>query len=224
MLKFIRNRLILNKNKGQSLLELIVAIGIILACTIATLTLVITSIQAGRKGSDKIIATNLAREGIEIVRNIRDSNWISAASGIGSPIPDWDYGLVNGTDPTAIPIIDDTNLSSLEFAPNDFGGLCGSADCTKIYTTGTNYYIQNTNSSGTPTNFYRLLYLNPICRNPIDDSEKIVGKTESISCGGIGYELYTEKIGIRVISEVHWPKSDGANKVILEDRLYNWRT
>ena len=70
----------MNKNKGQSLLELIVAIGIILACTIATLTLVITSIQAGRKGSDKIIATNLAREGIEIVRNIRDSNWLSGNS------------------------------------------------------------------------------------------------------------------------------------------------
>lgn len=229
MLKFIRNRLILNKNKGQSLLELIVAIGIILACTIATLTLVITSIQAGRKGSDKIIATNLAREGIEIVRNIRDSNWISATSGIGSP--SWDSGLVSGTDPTAIPVIDDTNLSSLEFAPNDFGDLCSSADCTKIYTTGTNYYIQNTNPSGTPTNFYRLLYLNPICRyentsnpaDPLNGDEKIFSQDSSGDCAVQFGSSYYQKVGIRVISEVHWPSPD-KNKVILEDRLYNWRT
>jgi len=222
------NKKLPNHQRGQGLLELIIAIGIILACTIATLTLVITSIQAGRRGTDKIIATNLAREGIELVRNIRDSNWINATSNIENPLTTdvykWDDGLVGpSNDSTAIPIIDNTNPSSIDFTPNSWTDKCNEKECTRIFLTGDNYYIQNTDPSGTALNFYRLLYLNPICLNPNDGTEKIVDQEETVNCGGSGYESYTEKIGIRVISEVRWPSPD-KNKVILEDRLYNWRT
>lgn len=211
--------LIFKKSNGQGLLELIVAIGIIIAGVVATLTLVISSIQAGRKSADKIIASNLAREGIEIVRNIRDSNWITTGS-------NWDDGLISGTDPTAIPIIDNTNATSLDFTPSNFGAVCvvGKPDCTKIYKSDS-YYIQRSDPSNlSETYFYRLLYLNPICRNPNDGTEKIVEKGESSTCGLASYVSYTEKIGIRVISEIHWPNPSGKNVVEVEDRLYNWRS
>jgi hypothetical protein len=43
----------------------------------------------------KLIATYLAQEGIEIVRNIRDTNWTEAALG------GWDEGLTNCSSPTS---------------------------------------------------------------------------------------------------------------------------
>ena len=207
-------------------MELIIAIGIILACVLATLTLVISSIQAGRKSSDKIIATNLAREGVEIVRNIRDSNWINVASNIintdTGDIYKWDDGLVDLliNDPIAIPIINDTSISKLDFTPNSPSDKCSGEECTRIFMTGANYYIQITNPSSIPssipTTFYRLLYLNPICQDA-SGNETIIGKDVASDCGA------DTKVGIRVISEVDWPKL-GKNKVIIEDRLYNWRT
>lgn len=205
--------LIFKKRNGQGLLELIVAIGIIIAGVVATLTLVISSIQAGRKSADKIIASNLAREGIEIVRNIRDSNWITTGS-------NWDDGLISGTDPTAIPIIDNTNATSLDFTPSNFGAVCvgGKPDCTKIYKSDS-YYIQRSDPSNlSETYFYRLLYLNPICQDS-SGTEQILNKTSTDNCP-TGYE----KVGIRVISEIHWPNSSGKNVVEVEDRLYNWRS
>ena len=64
-------------NTGQGLLEAIIAIGIILTATVASLTLIVSSIEAGRGVRERLIAMNLAREGMEVVHMIRDSNWLA---------------------------------------------------------------------------------------------------------------------------------------------------
>ncbi len=62
--------------RGQGLLETIVALGVILAGTIGTISLLIATMNAGRASVNTEIATNLAREAVEVARNIRDSNWL----------------------------------------------------------------------------------------------------------------------------------------------------
>lgn len=64
-------------NTGQGLLEAIIAIGIILTATVASLTLIVSSIEAGHGVRERLIAMNLAREGMEVVHMTRDSNWLA---------------------------------------------------------------------------------------------------------------------------------------------------
>lgn len=58
-------------------MELIIAIAVITTALLALVALLAFSVSGIKLGENKLIATNLAQEGIEIVRNIRDSNWLS---------------------------------------------------------------------------------------------------------------------------------------------------
>jgi len=195
--------------KGQSLIEMLVALFILVTALTATIVLIVTSINAGRQSINKLIATSLAREGIEVVRNIRDSNWIDPGD------PDWDDGLV-GANSTAIPVIDGSSSITLDFTVNAF------TDPNARLKMDNNQYLQDT-TAGTNTQFYRLLYINPICQNDDDPPiEEIVSKESGDDCNAAFGGTYS-KVGIRVISEVRWPSSDSSRKVIIEDRLYNWQ-
>lgn len=73
---------IFNKNKknqvwGFTLIETIIAIGILLTGVMAVFTLLTFNIAQTANMKNKIIAVNLAQEGVEVVRNIRDNCWFS---------------------------------------------------------------------------------------------------------------------------------------------------
>lgn len=63
-------------NHAFSLMEIIVAIGVIMTFLIGAITLISYSVTSIKIGKSKIIATALTQEGLEIVRNIRDNNWL----------------------------------------------------------------------------------------------------------------------------------------------------
>ena len=76
---------------GFTLLEVLVAIfvitvGLIGVMTVLQMTMFLTSISSSR-----LTAAYLAQEGIEIVRNVRDTNWLEARAVAN----DWDEGLTN---------------------------------------------------------------------------------------------------------------------------------
>lgn len=64
--------------KGQGLLETIVAIGVIMTGLISVMTLVISNLTNAREAAMRYQAVNLAREGIERIRNVRDTNWLES--------------------------------------------------------------------------------------------------------------------------------------------------
>lgn len=64
------------KPNGISMIEVITALFIIGLGAVAASTIIISALQGNRVSKEKMIAMNLAREGIEAVRNIRDSNWL----------------------------------------------------------------------------------------------------------------------------------------------------
>ena len=66
---------IYNKVKGQSLLELIIAIGIFIVSIFSLATFVLDSFISGRLAQEFLTANLLAEEGMEVVRAIRDNNW-----------------------------------------------------------------------------------------------------------------------------------------------------
>ncbi|RJO59522.1 hypothetical protein C4546_01445 [Candidatus Parcubacteria bacterium] len=59
--------------KGAALLESVIAIGVIMTGVVGSLVLINTTIKLGRTNQDRIIAQNLAREGIELAYGLRNS-------------------------------------------------------------------------------------------------------------------------------------------------------
>lgn len=75
-------------NSGFTLIETLVATGIIVVGLVSALTLINTSLFYVSNINDRLIAANLSAEGIELVRNIRDNNWLQDK--------DWNNGLADG--------------------------------------------------------------------------------------------------------------------------------
>jgi type II secretory pathway pseudopilin PulG len=72
---------IFNKMKGQSLLELIVAIGIFLILILVFFPLFLDSFNSSRLSQEFLVANFLAQEGLEATRSLRDNNWQNLTSG-----------------------------------------------------------------------------------------------------------------------------------------------
>ena len=80
-------------SKGFTLLELLIAIFIITMGLVGTMSLIQQATVQISISSPKLIASYLAQEGIEIVRNIRDTNWLKARENESIK---WDDGIAAG--------------------------------------------------------------------------------------------------------------------------------
>ena len=75
-----------NSQGGFSMLEAMVSIFILLVGVTGSLVLVSSGITNFNISKNRIIASNLAQEGLEIVHNIRDNNWLASTV---RPWNDW---------------------------------------------------------------------------------------------------------------------------------------
>jgi len=80
------------QNQGFTLMEVIVAVGIIITALVTVVGVISFSISSIRLNKSKTIAFGLAQEGLEIVRNIRDNNWLDNKRTIAN----WREGLGAG--------------------------------------------------------------------------------------------------------------------------------
>jgi len=198
------------RGAGQSMMEAIIACGIITTAVASSLTLVQASISAEKESELSIVATNLAREGVEIVRAKRDSNWLSGAA--------WDLGLEGPSyDHTAIPVFSsENNAWTLDFSPNSITDASGRV---YRYVTGSGNAVvglmvqaveQPTDVIGSP--FSRLVTIDSIC----DNSGLIETVESGTGCAG-------SKIGLRVRSAVMYKNGGRTRNIEVEESLYNWR-
>ena len=78
-----------NKQKGFTLLEMIFAITIISVGVLGIYNGMSFAIANTQKAREYFMGAYLAQEGIEIVKNMRDTNWVASAP--------WDSGLICGS-------------------------------------------------------------------------------------------------------------------------------
>jgi prepilin-type N-terminal cleavage/methylation domain-containing protein len=64
------------QRSGFTIIEIMVSIVVFCVGIIAAYVLISSSISLSMAARDEIIASNLAREQIELVKNVRDSNWL----------------------------------------------------------------------------------------------------------------------------------------------------
>ncbi len=77
------------KGVGFTLIELMVVVFVVSIGVIGAMSLISQSFFQARLNSSKLIAAYLVQEGVEIVRNIRDTNWIEGEI--------WDNGIPEGS-------------------------------------------------------------------------------------------------------------------------------
>jgi len=75
--------------KGFTLLEVIISISVLTMAVGGTYALISQTLRAASLANSRLVAAHLAQEGVEIVRNFRDNNWLTPGSS-------WKEGLVNG--------------------------------------------------------------------------------------------------------------------------------
>jgi len=194
-----------NFKPGQSLLEVTMAIGILMLGLLGVMALTSSSYSASSESQDRIVAVNLAREGVEAVRSIRDNSWLfGGTSG-------WYQTLSSGGDVTAIPVLDPVTLAwSVDFGANSLSDA-GSV----VWRDQNSLYRQSASgvSGASATLYSRLLTLYPICRDSFTNTE--VSDQATCATG-------LTQVGVRVVVSVSWLRH-GSHQVTLEDFLYNWR-
>ncbi len=81
-------------HNGFTLLETLVALFLLVVVTGSIASLVVRAFSANQESISRMTAAMLAQEGIEIVRNIRDTNYVEERYGGSSP--EWDTGIDEG--------------------------------------------------------------------------------------------------------------------------------
>lgn len=231
------------RRTAQSLLEAIIAIGVIMTATLSATTLTVTTITAGQTSEDKILAANLAREGVEIVRGIRDSNWMKTDQNIvdGPAAVIWDDSGVQGDRYTGLGDVGSTDgflaiydqdagwylcprLNSYLGAPASppapmltASVYCGDDQRVYLVTCGSQQFY-----SQVPPTAGNLLSYQP-CKTgqelkPTNFNRLItVAKRSETLAGVAGPVEYLE-----VTSTVSW-SGHGTRTLTMTERLYNWR-
>lgn len=219
------------------------AIGVVLLGLGALLALTLSNVAASNASRERIVATQLAREALEVVRGIRDSNWLAISNGGvvtcnyqggSAPALGWDTCLVEATSCT-------TGCNGAFISFNDlypYGDashwtpyavvFTGNRDINQSdyqlfrndqYHQWTQFAGGTTGSGYSATGFRRLVTLDPVCR---DSSGNVTVAVGAVGCGT------NTKIGLRASVEVDWPTAGlfgGAvrRSLVMSEFLYNWR-
>lgn len=100
--------------KGFTLIEVIVAIGILSFVSVGAMFAISLSLASAARIQNNLIAANLAQEGLEIIRGIRDRDW-HLGNGFGASLPSGSY-LVEARDQSLNPFAE-------TFLKKDSGGF-----------------------------------------------------------------------------------------------------
>jgi prepilin-type N-terminal cleavage/methylation domain-containing protein len=135
-----------HSKKGFTLLETLVAISILLIAVVGPMSIIGRSLPQSAYARDHAIAVNLAQEGIEAVRQKRDSNMLSKWA-IDSPA--WDNGIGAGyyvVDPRAVSML------------TSCGGPC-NASSLSVRQNVAGWYYQLSTGSDPATKFQRYVQI-----------------------------------------------------------------
>lgn len=130
----------MTRNKGFTLLEVIIAIFVITIGVVGVFAFLQNTVFSGATIENQLAVAYLAQEGVEIVRSIRDTNYVRIARGGGG---NWDDGLKGCPG-------DEYQGDYLDVSLQCFSG--GSLNRSG------NFYVHG---AGTPTIFQRKITISP---------------------------------------------------------------
>jgi prepilin-type N-terminal cleavage/methylation domain-containing protein len=73
------------KIKGFSMPEVLISMFVLTIGLVAVISVINASLRSSYETRDALVATELAQEGVELVRNVRDNNFASGGDGFDNP-------------------------------------------------------------------------------------------------------------------------------------------
>lgn len=134
--------------RGFTLIEVIISIAVILTAIVGLIGLSSFSVSSLETAKSKVIAVNLAQEGIEIIRNMRDSNWLIYRTQMEQG-PEYSYLWLTGLGPGTYRV------------QYDSASLTANPDNPPLYKNSYGFY-QYSPTGGTLTPFRRTITLQNI--------------------------------------------------------------
>lgn len=208
------------KSAGESLLEVVVALMILGSVLILSFSLLGQANRTTENVKNKIIALDIAREGIEATRNIRDTNWLKHS---GRRRQNW---LCLPASPDCVEKITE-GLYTVAFAeaqeqylltkyagsdPLDLSNESADFSDFKLWFDGTRYTHEEAGNE--PTLFYRQIFLAP--ETPFADSDM----SEPGFCDGAGDACAGAKL--EVVVTVAWQEETAVRSVELSTHLFDF--
>lgn len=135
-----------NSQKGFTLVELVISIFVLVVGVIGVYNALSVAIIYTGDISSRLTAAYLAQEGIEIIRNIRDNNWLKIDA--GEPI-NWDDGLSNCYAPVGCEA--DYKTGTAE----EVSGLTPFSGGNNLNLSDNGFYSYDSTGSFSPTKFKR---------------------------------------------------------------------
>lgn len=121
--------------KGFTLIEVIIVLFVVSLGMIGVLSLIVQNIQSQSLNKNTLIAYQLAQEGVELIRQVRDTNWREGRA--------WDTNLAFGDY-----YMDYTDMIPTDAPTKSYGNLRQNAD---------GMYLNNPLSTFPGTDFYRII-------------------------------------------------------------------
>jgi type II secretory pathway pseudopilin PulG len=145
-------------NLGFTLVETLVAIGVLMISIAGPLVVASKGLNAALFARDQLMASYLAQETLELVKNIRDNN-LSI-----SPTPkEWDDGFALCTSASSA-----CDISAVDFITSTCNGTSGG--CALHYDTAKGY---NSRNIGTETIFKRYFYMEDVTSTPNTGEKRV---------------------------------------------------
>lgn len=190
---------VLGLSKGFTLVETLVSISIFTMSILGLLSVLSSGVTSTSYAKNKIIAGYLAQEGIEYVRNMRDTfviydatsaqNGWSGASGFITKLTNASCYASNGCYFGDLSSVDYSNPS--QPMKNLSMTACGGSCPALTYSNTSGKYSYDV--SGTATNFIRKIQVNTISANEI-----------------------------KILSTVSWTQGLSTYSITFSENLYNW--
>ena len=226
--------------KGESLVEVIMAIFVVAMGSAVATSLIISALQSNQFSRDNLIALNLAVEGMEAMRSIRDANWLKYSydkPNCWNLFPD--STLTSCADAAAKPIPSDKYTVDLNLTKNQYGwGI--------THVVGSALDLNNSGNEKYVLKFYDIdpLFNSDGANGPADDKNLMASIT---STGGtaLSDSRFYRMIEVTyppanppacntatgksceemdVVSTVQWKSQNVTHQVVLTSKLTNYQT
>ena len=213
------------KQPGETLLEVVVATSIFVLVITGVFSTIVQSMSANVNVKNRVLALNIAREGLEAVKNIRDTSWLKMDPRVGWLCLD----PVSNTCSTYITdgkYTTDLDTAKLRFAltaqgvDSELDLETSSPDKYRLYqedNAGMQRYTHDDDSGNNPASiFYRQLTLTPL--NPYKNFTGDTAVSKPSFCGS-GDDCDNRRLYAR--STVQWKEGARVHEVKLETHLFD---
>jgi len=223
----MKKKILSFRNKGETILEVVLAVVVLVLVLTSVFMILGQSISQLSDLRNRVFAVNLAREGIEIVRNVRDTNWLQFA---GDKRSNWLCVGGNNAQGNYDPCL--SKLTETSYVVPKYDGSQKRFLLEKLDTeevdffpkTSEDYFypdlfrvfvkdgIYTHDSSGNMTPFVRAIAVE--IQNPYVGMMPLPNFCND--------ELTCKNARLEVVSRVLWKEGSKINEVVLEEHLFDY--